>query len=571
MSGLFWLGFPPVVHWLFERLPFPPFPRVSSCDTERFSTGVSLGKVTRRGSRTGLDHPEGASVNDDMRGARLESVFDGRTAVGPNLSEGLAGGYWARRPQVSARLSGEYAILFDPDTGKERALNRAGLVVWDAMDGAADARQLANALASEFDGPSSQELYEDAAGLARDLEYHGFATRSTVPADPPAPRETHFSSADAPREIDISLTGSCNLRCSYCFYSGEMARRDDLATETWISFFDELRQHAVRKVTLSGGEVFIRRDLWHLVDAVVDARLRYSFLSNGTRITEASIAALSQESRRRRLDSVQVSLDGASAAVHDVSRGEGSFDRALRGLRLLIEARLPVTVRVTINHQNLGELEDTAVFLLDHLRLPGFSCNEAVPLGTSCERLGETALTPVEQLAAMKVLEKLAARYPGRIQASAGPLAKLRTYREMERALATGWRSDGWRMGVLSACGCAFGKLAVHHDGTYAPCNMLDLELGRVTTHRLSDVWRSRGTLAEMRARQQVATREIPGCSDCAWVPVCNGSCPATGYSRTGTLMSVNLDDCYRRFLAAIGDEERRCFFAWDGEGRNVE
>ena len=62
--------------------------------------------------------------------------------------------------------------------------------------------------------------------------------------------------------------------------------------------------------------------------------------------------------RRVRLDSIQVSIDGSCAEIHDLSRPPRSFDNALRGLRLLVENNFPVTVRVTINHHNVDDLDN---------------------------------------------------------------------------------------------------------------------------------------------------------------------------------------------------------------------
>ena len=357
------------------------------------------------------------------------------------------------------------------------------------------------------------------------------------------------------------MTGRCNLGCLYCFYADEMAARDDLPEERWQVFFDELGKLAVRELTLSGGEVFTRRDLWSLLDGIIRNRMRFSILSNGTLLSDAVVREL--ERRRHRLTNVQVSIDGATSAVHDRSRGAGSFKRALAGLQRLREARLPAGVRVTINRYNVDEIEHIADFLLGGMELRSFGCNEAMAMGAGCANRDEISLSPAEQVRAMRALERSLSRYPGRINATAGPLAKVRAYRDMERARATGERPRKWRMGTLSACGCAFNKLAVHHDGVIAPCNMLAVEIGRIGRDRIVDIWAGDPTLAELRNRKEVATRSVPECRDCEWAEYCNASCPGTAFARTGSLVSANLDDCYREFLKGIDEETRQDLFAW--------
>jgi SynChlorMet cassette radical SAM/SPASM protein ScmE len=182
-----------------------------------------------------------------------------------------------------------------------------------------------------------------------------------------------------PRHVDIAVTGRCNLSCAYCFYAEEMTARSDLPTRQWLDFFKVLGDAGVMTVCLTGGEAFSRPDFFELVDGVIANRMRYSVLSNGTLITAKTLAEFEKGKRRRRLDSIQISIDGASADVHDHSR-PNSFNRALHGLRLLKDAGFPMNVRVTINRFNYTDLENTARLLLEEVSLSGFSTNEAYPL-----------------------------------------------------------------------------------------------------------------------------------------------------------------------------------------------
>jgi len=94
----------------------------------------------------------------------------------------------------------------------------------------------------------------------------------------------------APQSVDIAITGRCNLGCKYCFYADEMVALRDLPTERWLAFFAELGGLAVQRVTLTGGEVFTRPDLFELIDGVIASRMRYGLLTNGTLVTEKVLA-----------------------------------------------------------------------------------------------------------------------------------------------------------------------------------------------------------------------------------------------------------------------------------------
>jgi len=310
----------------------------------------------------------------------------------------------------------------------------------------------------------------------------------------------------------------------------------------------------VRDICLSGGEIFVRPDLWELIDAVIANRMRYSINTNGTLVDEKVLENFSNEKRRQRLSSIQVSIDGSCAAVHDASRGRGSFVKAERGLRLLKEAGFPVTVRVTINRHNVDDLDNIARLLLEDIGIRSFGTNDAMPMGAGCENQKAIVLTPDQKVTAMKALARLEKQYGGRITATAGPLANWRMYQEMEQARATGQMATRWKMGYLTACGCMYNKLSVHQDGVITPCNILAaMVLGHINRDSLSEIWKHHSSLQALKDRRQIPMSQVPGCEDCEWAPYCNGSCPGLAYEMTGDVNRANPHDCYRRFLEATG------------------
>jgi len=353
----------------------------------------------------------------------------------------------------------------------------------------------------------------------------------------------------APFSLDIAITGRCNLRCRYCFYADEMAGRSDLPTERWLSFFQELGRLGVQRLCLTGGEPFTRPDLFELIDGLIANRMRYQILSNGTLITEPVLARFEEGRRRLRLDSIQISIDGSRAEVHEKSR-PGSFQAALRGLRLLVESGLPATVRVTVNRYNVDDLENIAHLLLEEIGLPAFSTDEVNPCGLVARQGQELLLTPAQRRQAMETLSRLAARYDGRITATSGPLALARHFREMEEALAEG-KAGLPGGGTLSSCGGCFSRLAVHHDGTLVPCHQLStLPLGTAGVDDLQTVWREHPLMEALRRRRNIPLESLETCRDCPYRNFCRGGCPGGAFFLTGRLDERNPLQCYRVFKA---------------------
>lgn len=354
-----------------------------------------------------------------------------------------------------------------------------------------------------------------------------------------------------PRTVDVELTAACNLRCTYCYFfdNPEVTYRD-LPTETWLRFFEECGRLGVMRVTLAGGEPFLRSDLPALLEGIVANRMRFSILSNGTLIDDDLAATLAGTGR---CDYVQVSIDGSCPEVHDACRGRGSFARAVRGIRILQRHDVPVAVRVTIHRHNVEDLANVASFLLEDLGLQSFGTNAAGYLGSCRVHTEDVLLSVEERQRAMETLLELSETYEGRISATAGPLAEARMWRRMEEARLSEAPpfSNGGR---LTGCGCPWEKIAVRADGAIVPCNLLaHMVLGRVGEDALEDVWQRSPALNRLRHRHETPLADFEFCDGCDYVDCCTGNCPALAYSLTGQVHHPSPDACLRQFLEQGG------------------
>jgi SynChlorMet cassette radical SAM/SPASM protein ScmE len=354
-----------------------------------------------------------------------------------------------------------------------------------------------------------------------------------------------------PRSVDLSITTRCNLRCSYCFHFGSAGEvESDLPTEEWTRFIEELGRAAVMDVCLGGGEPFLREDLGEILSAVVSNRMRFSILTNGTLISNDKASFLADTGR---CNAVQVSLDGSTPRTHDACRGEGNFQRAIRGLQNLREHGLPVTVRVTIHRHNMDDLERIAHLLLEELGLPSFSTNSASHMGLCRENAENLQLTVAERTEVMHRLVLLNRHHGNRISGTAGPLADAHLWTEMERARLGRTISPPDR-GYLLACGGVTRKMAVRPDGAMVPCSHLShLEMGHINRDDFLAVWQDHPELTRLRERTQTPLSEFEFCRECEYVPHCTGNCPALAYNLLGNDHHPSPDACLKRFLEAGG------------------
>ena len=144
-----------------------------------------------------------------------------------------------------------------------------------------------------------------------------------------------------PLRVEIWPTRLCNLRCKFCdtynVYPPEH-KKSEMTDEQLRQIIRECLTLGVEDFIFSGGgEPWLRGAvLLELMKEITDHGRTGHILTNGTLFSQNDI----REIVGMGWGSVMVSMDGPSAAVHDILRGSrGAYDRTLRALRFLVRER----------------------------------------------------------------------------------------------------------------------------------------------------------------------------------------------------------------------------------------
>ncbi|MCX9012041.1 MAG: radical SAM protein [Candidatus Methanoperedens sp.] len=148
------------------------------------------------------------------------------------------------------------------------------------------------------------------------------------------------------RYLLLNITNRCNLKCRHC-YLGESGNKEIGAGsfERTVLQFEDM---GGLKLLISGGEPLMHSKFWELMDVLPSCEMRVVVLSNGTLIGEDEAKKLA-----RYADEVQISIDGIRS--HDLLRGKGSYDRAMRGISALQDCGIPVSIATMVHRYNTGE------------------------------------------------------------------------------------------------------------------------------------------------------------------------------------------------------------------------
>jgi len=151
-----------------------------------------------------------------------------------------------------------------------------------------------------------------------------------------------------PLAVRFQLTDGCTNRCAYCGIWKN--RRKEMSTEQVFALLDEMAASGTRRVSFSGGEPLLRKDIGRIVDFAKQRGISPSMNSCGA-LMEERVAGLGN------LDLIKLSVDGPEA-VHDEMAGrKGSYAQAIDAARLARKAGIPFTFAATLTRHNIGCLD----------------------------------------------------------------------------------------------------------------------------------------------------------------------------------------------------------------------
>ena len=191
-------------------------------------------------------------------------------------------------------------------------------------------------------------------------------------------RVTGSRSANIPPHMSIELTVGCNLNCRHCYRESESTKNYYMPTNDLLNILQRLAAAGLRSVELTGGEPLLHRDFIEILENCAQRFEMVGVLSNGTLMNDR-IAETFQAMRDRLL--LSISLDGSTAAAHDLRRGSpGAFERTTGSIRLLTRFGVKVRVSMCVDEDSFSDVENTLQLARD-LGAIAFSYTPVLPLG----------------------------------------------------------------------------------------------------------------------------------------------------------------------------------------------
>jgi MoaA/NifB/PqqE/SkfB family radical SAM enzyme len=308
-------------------------------------------------------------------------------------------------------------------------------------------------------------------------------------------------------------TMRCNLHCEFCYVIDFLNIEGEWRQEMTL---DRLREafpdQPGFQVSLTGGEIFMRKDIMSVLDLFREKGYSCGYLTtNGTIISEERAEALADLAAAGFLKHISVSVDGPGE-LHDRARGmKGTFERTCAGLRRLQEAarRKHAPLRVSINTtvaqeslEALDEMVDVAGELgvdaigLNHLM---YSTPDEVEetvrmIGAADASVIATFITPDPGLNIARVKQQVA-----ELAEKCRQRNVLFDYRpKVHTQLMENYYTPGAKL--AGRCLYPFLHARVGFSGKVYFCPFIRVEVGDLATSSLEEIWNG-PIYVEMRRR----------------------------------------------------------------------
>lgn len=328
-------------------------------------------------------------------------------------------------------------------------------------------------------------------------------------------------------------TQRCNLSCAHCRMDSDKTF-EEIDRNQARFLIDSIAEFASPILVFSGGEPLLREDIFDLATYARDKGLKTALATNGTLVDQGVVDKIKLAGIRR----VSISLDGADASTNNKIRNSvGAFEKALGGLKILVDNGVSTQVNASITKSNAYQLERMIKLAIEqgadaiHLFL-------VVPVGCGKSLAEDELLMAGEYEATLKQIYTLSQKYQGDIftKVTCAP----QYYRILKQKSPEVFEGPSHGMHRISkGCLAGTGVCFVSARGDVYPCGYLPVKAGNIVETSLKEIWANSEVFGALRDSSKLEG----ACKTCGYGSVCGG-CRARAYYSSGNNIMAADPDC---------------------------
>jgi radical SAM protein with 4Fe4S-binding SPASM domain len=343
--------------------------------------------------------------------------------------------------------------------------------------------------------------------------------------------------------IQWHITNKCNLRCKHC-YQDNYTIDEELSLEEFKTVGNEIFStlHKWKKLgdfSITGGEPFLHPhiiDILNFINSSSDVS-RLDILTNGMFITQDIIDKLKCFDKLRY---VQISLDGSCSDIHDKIRGNGSFDKAMSGIKLLIKNNIEVRLMFTLQRLNMSDVSNIIDVAIKE-NISGITIERIIPV-TDNDKFTKEEIHSIFKY----VSDRSDYEY------DKGTTLKILKYRPLWINLDPCRAKFGMNTPIHKDLGglCSIGLdgVCVLPNGDVLGCRRLPIVIGNLKKDSLEKIWTQSKLLWEIRDKNNLRGK----CHSCEYSSRCGG-CRSMAYAYSNDYLEED-PHCWKVINRINGD-----------------
>jgi AdoMet-dependent heme synthase len=318
-----------------------------------------------------------------------------------------------------------------------------------------------------------------------------------------------------PFSAQLDLTYRCNEQCVHCYLDHD--DHGEMTTVEIKHLLKEMAEAGVFILTFSGGEIFLRKDFFEILECARSLTFCIKLKTNAVLIREAQAARL----RDLGVASIQISIYSHRPEVHDaITKVPGSLRRSINAIRFLKSQGLKVILANVLMTENMQDYHGVRA-LADEL---------------GAEYTLDPTITP-KMDGDRSILDL-----------NAGQSALRELFRDelfVGNAEEFCMSPPAPTEDSMDSLPCSAGHTACYVSpyGEFYPCVQFPLSCGNVRQQRFIDIWHNSEQLKEVRS---IRLRDMSSCSQCAHGSTCT-RCPGLAFME-GNMRGPSTADCEKSF-----------------------
>jgi AdoMet-dependent heme synthase len=304
----------------------------------------------------------------------------------------------------------------------------------------------------------------------------------------------------------FELNRRCNLSCRHCYIT-DRSRRGELNTARVKKALVQLARAGTLSLVFTGGEIFLREDIFELIEFARKLRFDLRLFTNGTLIDDAAARRLASAG----VSAVEISLYGRKTTHDNITLAPGSFDKAVRAVELLRARGVKVVLKTPLTKLNYRDF--------------GWLKRFAKKAGARIQ--ADAVVTPKDDGDKSSSLKfRLPYKTIGKLYAA-------------EKSANRPLNTENAAFNLL--CSAGHNLVAIRSDGNVYPCLQLPAPLGNIKRTAFSKIWSGRNIKTSRYLG--IKPEELTACFSCKLASKCQ-RCPGLALLEENDLLAPSKTAC---------------------------